>query len=494
MLWLCLHLPNLPLEICSRAAPTDDLLVIGEGHGREQRILVVSEGARRLGVQPGMRVSAAYALTPALRVKARDVAAEEQALARLAAWSGRYTSCVSLVPPDALLLEIEGSERLYGSLDHLIERVRRDLIDLGYTAHLALAPTALGAIWLARIGREANITDHAALFSALAELPIASLGLDPKREALLAGLGLKNLLDCLRLPRDGIARRAGPEILEALDRAFGRRPDPRPAFVPPPRFHASLELPGPIATSQALLFPLHRLLLELSGFLEARGAGAAALEFTLRSAKSVDTQMSLKLVAPSRDVHHLSGLVRERLERVVLPAPVEEVVLAVDALQTLGAQPFDFFAGAQTPAEMRAQMVERLQARLGRESVQGVVNCAEHRPERAWRYCAPGINGESVTFGRRPFGPSAALRTGFAQDRPLWLLPEPMALEVRAGEPYWDGTLALEPERERIESGWWDDGEIARDYFIARDEKGRKFWVFRELQMPERWFLHGIFG
>ena len=49
-------------------------------------------------------------------------------------------------------------------------------------------------------------------------------------------------------------------------------------------------------------------------------------------------------------------------------------------------------------------------------------------------------------------------------------------------------------EAERIETGWWDGGEIARDYYIAVDARGARLWVFREREAPHRWFLHGVFG
>ncbi len=480
-----MHLPRLSLEIYRRAARADQPLVIAEGEGREQRVVAASEGARRGGVRPGMRVSEAYTLAGALRVKARDTTAEREALERLAAWSGQYTSCVSLVPPDTLLLEIAGSQRLYGGPDRLAREVRAGLKDLGYTAQLAAAPTPLAATWLARAGREMEITDHAALFRALAQLPLSCLNLEPQCEARLTGMGLATLVDCLRLPRDGIARRVGPEILASLDRGFGRLSDPRAAFAPPERFHARLGLPAPVATHEALLFPLHRLLRELAGFLTARGMGAAVLEITLHSTRVVSTRVQLRLIAPSRDAQHLANLVRERLERLTLEAPVEEVRLDVDALLPLADQPLDLFAGPRTPDEARTQLTERLQARLGRDAVRAAACSAEHRPERAWHYVEPGTQTLA----------SASSSLVFARDshRPLWLLPEPIALDIRDGQPYRRGTLTLEPSYERIESGWWDGGEIARDYFVAFNPQGQQFWIFREMHTAH-WFLHGIFG
>lgn len=478
MLWLCAHLPDLALETCSRGACTGEPFALSEGEGREQRIAAVNAAARRAGVRPGMRVSEAHALSQRLRVCARERAAEREALERLAAWSGMYTSAVSPVPPDALLLEIEGSLGIFGGLERLLEAVRQGFAGLGYGARLAVAPTPLGATWLARAGREAFVTDHGALFGALATLPLACLELDARQEALLRGLGLACLVDCLRLPRDGLARRAGVRLLQTLDRAFGRLPDPRPAFVPPERFRARLGLPAPVTAREALLFPLHRLLRELAGFLAARAAGASVLEITLTGARGASTKLWLRLVLPSRDPQHLAGLVRERLERVALAAPVEEMTLEVESAVPLAGQPLDLFQPARTPEEMRARMVEQLQARLGRGAVRGLACQADHRPERAWRYVAPG-------------GAASALP---GRHRPLWLLPAPLALEIRNGEPYWEGPLALAGEAERIESGWWDGTAAARDYFVACHADGRCFWVYRERHAPGRWFLHGVFG
>lgn len=484
MLWLCASLPDFPLEICSRAAPADEPLAVSEGEGREQRIAAANECARRAGVRRGARVSEAYALIHTLRVQPRDPTVEHEALAHLAAWSGQYTSSVSIVSPDALLLEIEGSRNIYGGYDRLIASLRQGLNDLGYSACIAVAPTPLGATWLARCGREISVTDHAALFSALAKLPLTCLDLGADGESLLRGLGLTTLIDCLRLPRDGIARRVGPRILEMLDRAFGRLPDPRPAFVAPERFRGRLALPAPVATCEALLFALRRLLLELSGFLSARGAGAATLDIQLHGARSAVTHLSLQLVTPSRDAAHLVGLVRDRLERVRLAAPVEEVRVEVNELLPLATQALDFFAGAQSPETLRAQLLERFQARLGRDAVHGITTVAEHRPECAWRAIEPHAPASGAN------NPMVFTRDGH---RPLWLLPAPVALDVRNGRLYWEGALALEPERERIEGGWWDGADIARDYFIAHGSQGRRFWVFREMHGTQ-WFLHGLFG
>ena len=76
----------------------------------------------------------------------------------------------------------------------------------------------------------------------------------------------------------------------------------------------------------------------------------------------------------------------------------------------------------------------------------------------------------------------------------MWLLPMPRLLSERDGLPRRRGPLRLLGESERIETGWWDGGDIARDYYTATDLHGVRLWIFRERTSPHRWFLHGVFG
>jgi hypothetical protein len=55
-----------------------------------------------------------------------------------------------------------------------------------------------------------------------------------------------------------------------------------------------------------------------------------------------------------------------------------------------------------------------------------------------------------------------------------------------------DLTLVSGPER--IESGWWDGGDMTRDYYIARAADGAQWWIYRECGALRRWFVHGCFA
>ena len=211
-------------------------------------MLLAGPRARRAGVIPGMTVNTARARVPGLRVLARDTAAEARALRGVAAWAWQFSDRISLVS-QGLLLEVGGSLRLFGGFEALLDRLRRGLAELGYSAVPASAPTPRGAACLARHGRERHVHSPDALRRALAPLPLSLLDWEERVIDALHGMGVRRISDLLRLPRDGLARRFGAGLPRDLDRLLGRAPDPRPFWRPPDCFDQRLPLPA--ATSDA---------------------------------------------------------------------------------------------------------------------------------------------------------------------------------------------------------------------------------------------------
>lgn len=477
MRWLSIYCPHLALECVSRGGDDRAPLALCEGEARQACIHACNDAARAAGIQAGMPLNAALSLCRRLQVQPRDRALEQTALHNLGAWAAQFTSTVCL-QPQGLLLEIEGSLKLFGGVQALRLRIERELHQLGYHAHLAVAPTPLGSWLLARAGETRPMNDLLSLNQYLRKLPVKLLERPEYVLQALRGLGLRTVGDCLHQPRAALSRRLGPEFLHYLDRALGRVPDPRPPFKPPSRFHSRLLLPAEVDHTEALLFAVRRQLWELSGFLLARGSGVQSLQLTLSHRNRSPSRIELGLLQPSRSATHLQELLRQRLDGYQLVAPVEEVSLSAEHLLPLHetSQPL-----LNEPLQERQdwmQLVERLRARLGTEAVRGVCPLPDHRPERAWQYCSPGKRGTDVV----------------AAPRPVWLLEQPRPLDVSGGYPWLEGRLQLRLGPERIESGWWDDQAVERDYFVAENGQRERFWIYRELHHPERWFLHGIFA
>ena len=428
-------------------------------------VLVCNAAAQARGVLPGMPLSAAWAVAPALRTLPRRRVAEQEALEGIATWLCRFTPRVALHAPQQLAAEMGGSLRLFGGRERLERALRLGLEDLGFSAWLAWASTAQAALWRA-----------AGSGAALEDLAVEVSGADPEVLQLLHDLGIGTLGELLRLPRDGAARRLGPKILDDLDRALGRLPDPRATFVPPARFAARLELPAQVTEAAGVLFAARRLLLQLEGFLAARHAGLSEFVLTLRHPVLQPTRVAIRLARTSRSAAHFTALLQERLARLELAAPVEAIRLEARRVEPLSATPGSLFQDPRDSAEGWTRLVERLVARLGEPAVRGLAIQDEHRPERASRTVAPGsLSGEGLE--RRAQAPSPGAR-------PVWLLEAPRRLAEDA--------FVLLAGPERIESGWWDGDEVRRDYFIARTGEASLVWIFRDREGG--WFLHGIFA
>ena len=441
-----------------------------------------------------MTLSAAFALAIDLKVKERDEVAEKSSLEAVAGWATQFTSLVSLAPPQALLLEVGGSERLFGGVQLLAEVIEQGLRQLGYGARIAVAPTPLAALLLSRAGAGTMSHPHS-MTGDLAGVSLRNSGLEKKVVEQLRTLGLRTFADCYRLPRDGLARRVGPQVVAFLDKVLGKRADPRLPFVVPKHFERYLSLPDEVENLEALLFALRRLLLELTGLLRASDAGIQEIEITLRHRKHQSTRIDVGLLSPSRDEHHLQSLIKERLDRITLPSPVECIQIRTGEFSALAPVDLDFFDTTAHRSEDWPRLVEKLEARLGRGAVYGVNVFSEYRPERAWQSQTsklgfPLPTGErNKVRGRGVPNPDASLKS-----RPIWLLPEPLLLRTKNHRPRFRGPLTLPRPRERIESGWWDGNDVSRDYFVAVNETGERLWIFRDRRSPTTWYMHGIFA
>ena len=503
-LWACLIFPSLPLDVFARAlSPADAAhpFVVSSG-GHYPRVVAANAAACDTGIRPGQLISAALAFAPELRSRDRDADAETRALAQLATWALTFTPNAGLAPPDAIVAEIGGSLRLFSGLPQLVSQLAKGAGALGYTPRLGLAPTPGAALLFARAGRTQPVTTLAELPGLLAPLPLTRVDLDDALRTTLGHAGITTFGQAAALPRDALARRGGDELVRTIDRALGRVTDPRTPFAPPPRFESKLDLPSPVHDAEALGFGVNRLVQELSTWLTARGLGVTRLQLTLAHERYLRqrglpaTAVTFALGAPARMPAHLLGVLRERLARVTLPAPVESIALTSDetaplAGRNLGLLPEDEGAAVDVP------LVDRLRARLGDDAVVCVAPHAEHRPEHAAREVTAAAGVRAAT--KRRAGARSIKRleavAGNLPDapRPLWLLTEPQPLAHLFEAKPW----ILRDGPERIESGWWDGGDVRRDYFVAENPQGEIVWIYRDHRYgidDGEWFLHGIFA
>ena len=489
MLHAALLLPDLPLEVYARGWSDDEATrpFAVESGGSRPAVVVANAAARAAGIKRGQPVAGALALVPGLVLRDRDPAAEAQALEAIATWALSFTPAVSLAPPRAVLAEIAGSRKLFGGLAAIVDALASGLAARGHATRIAIAPTPLAALVLARLRRDEPVLETRALARALADLPLTALDLDARLLETLAAAGVRTIGAADALPRDGLARRFGAALVDALDRAHGRVPDPRPPWTPPPVFCGRLALPAPAHDATALGFAARRLAQQLAAWLHARGLGVLRFELALAHERwqharlgRPATTVVLSFAAPARAIDHLATVLVERLARIALPAPVEGLVLTTRETAPLAGQPMSLLPGDEGDAPA-VPLVDRLRARLGDDAVVSYATHDEHRPERAL---------SALPQGTRAAGTPASLPDA---PRPLWLLSEPAPIGAAIAQAPW----VLHDGPERIESGWWDGHDVRRDYYVAETPRGERAWIYRDHRRGTddgEWWLHGWFA
>lgn len=417
-------------------------------------------------------------------------------LQSLAIWALQFTPRVAMVE-EAVLLEVDASMRLFGGTAALHAQVEAGALELG--ASVAWAPTGLAALALARQGLINGFCEP--LTQLLDKQPLERITAVAKHQATLARVGCRTLGQVRALPRGGIARRFDQALLDAMDRAYGLRPETYDWVTLPDEFHARLELMCRVDLAPAMLFGARRLLLQMVGWLKARQLGATA--FTLRWCHDVmrardagaGGELTIRTAEPTQNVEHFARLLGEHLAKVELPAPAGELELLAAEVQPIAEESRSLIPEVANKGESTKLALERIQARLGEGAVRRPQLAADHRLEWMQKW--------GSTEARRAAPPELVHELPL----PTWVLDKPLRLVERENRPIYQGPLQLLLGPDRVEGGWWHRGHaedagkevplnVQRDYWVARSEHAGLLWIFQARLAGDQaaWFLHGHYA
>jgi protein ImuB len=464
-------LPQLALDgVMRHRTDPDEPLVLLSGSPQRRVLQTVNPAARSLGLRPGQSLISAQVLAKDFATQEYDPAETEASQQFLAAWAYGFSSQVSLKYPRALLMEIESSLGLFGPWPVFEARLREELTALGFSHRIVVAPNPVAARILANAHDGLAIMEPLHLRQALEQMPLDRIGLSSDVATALSRMGFRCLRQVLELPRHTLARRFPAQFLLHLDNLLGERPVALECYTPPDFFDVRIELNFDVESHQALLFPLKRLITDLAAFLAGRDSGVQRFCLSLEHHEGSTTQVPVGLLSAEREAGMLFELARGRLEQIQVPSPVHAVRLEARDLPTFVPVRRELFDDRPQQALPWEQLRERLRARLGDESVSSLRMHADHRPECAWQSDAHSKINASVP--RVP--------------RPGWLLETPQALR--------DGETRILAGPERIESGWWDGGDVRRDYYLIETMTGQRGWAYRSVGEQGDLLLHGWFA
>ena len=469
-----------------------------------QTVAQCCDVAAREGIRPGMTIAHARALLDGggggCIVEPFDARRNNRTLRKLAVWATRYSPIVAPDPPDGLLIDITGTDRVFGSEPRQLHRIHHELTRAGFQVRLASAST-YGCAWaMARYGDSViTVVPNGQESHALESVHVAGLRIDADAIAGLNEVDIDRIGQLGYLPRHDIAARFGSDVLMRLDQALGQAIEVIRPIRLRPIARAEREFEGPTTQTEAIEITVRELLGNLCATMQQREEGMRRLEVALLRIDAPPEIATITLTIASRCVSHLWKLIRPKVERMNLGFGVVSVILTVTRAAGLRHQQANQFISDQDDANQDkafGELIDTLMSRLGDDRVLAAHPVESHVPELAFRM-------EPVTAAMS----RGATSIGISMlGRPTVLFPQPISVEVatlnerpisirvgglRGRGSSRDIVCCIGPEC--IALPWWrhsDSALLARDYFQIQDDNGCWWWVYR-FNQTGRWHLHG---
>lgn len=483
--WFTLRQPEL------RELP---FVVSAHSHGR-MMIVAANALAEQQGVYPGMVLADARAVIPSLQVLDEKPGMSDKLLRKIAEWCIRFAPIVAVDMPDGLFIDATGCPHLWGGDSYYLTAIAQRFKSRGYDVRVGMADT-IGSAWaVARFGQQSMLVESNKQFEALLSLPPAALRLEQEEVELLHKLGLRQIGQFIRMPRQALRRRFGPEFLMRLNQALGNVEEMIEPVEPIEPYLERLPCLEPIVTITGIEIALQRLLEALCHRLQQKEKGLRLACFKAYRADGKIEQVDIGTIRPSHNVKHLFKLFEIKLSTIQPDQGIELFVLAatkVEAHSPIHSTLWGSTCGLDNPG--LSELLDRLAGKFGANHIHRYIPDEHYWPERSFKL-ALSLEEKSTTAWR------------VDRCRPLHLLSKPEAIEVTAPIPDYPPMLFRYKGKlhkiikadgpERIEQEWWLQQGQHRDYYYVEDEEGHRYWLFRLGHYSDKsyqWFIQGFFA
>jgi protein ImuB len=204
--------------------------------------------------------------------------------------------------------------------------------------------------------------------------------------------------------------------------------------------------------------------------------------------------INISTTRPSHNVAHLFKLFEIRISTLEPALGIELFVLEAPVVEDHLPQQEKMWEESSGLKDMRlAELIDRLQNKVGPQAVHRYLPDEHYWPERSYRM-ATSLQEHPMTTWRKD------------KPRPLELLDPPERIEVTAPIPDYPPMLFRYKGKlheitkadgpERIEQEWWLQQGQHRDYYSVEDQSGNRYWLFRLGHYDDKkylWFIHGFF-
>lgn len=426
-LYACVHAAEFPAQALLRLRT--DLhsvpVAVLQGRAPQETVCSLNRHARLRGAALGITRLEAEGIA-GLKLIARSSESEAAAHAVFLECAAQFSPRIEDASDGtacALMLDIAGTERLFGPPEQLAQRLRYAHAAAGFSTSIAVSANFHTARMKAADGRGIAVIPEGDEASALARLPIAALGLAQEHAETFELWGIRALGELAVVPEGDLVSRLGSQARtwSALARgAAAHLFRPIESALALQEFY---EFETPVEQMDSLLFIGARMIDCLVARAAARALSLASLTLRMKLEGGGHHERVIRPALPSADRKFLLKLLQ--LEIGVHPpsAAVVALTLSAEAGQSSQVQ-LGLFA-PQTPEPSRLDVtLARLKAIVGEDRVGSPALDDTHRAD-SFRMEAVTVDGNAGA--KRNRAPRLALR----RVRP----PVPVQVQLQAMRP-----------------------------------------------------------
>jgi protein ImuB len=387
-----------------------------------------------------------------LRLLARSVEVEAAARAVLLECVAHFSPRIEEANESAVcayVIDIAGTELLFGIPEMLAQRLRAALLVAGFRASIAVSANFQAARLKAAATRGITVIPEGQEAAALQKLPLAALSLRDDHAETFAIWGIRTLGELAVLPEIDLITRFGQQARDWRDLARGVAPHTFQPIEPEFTLKEFFEFETPVEQMDSLLFMGARMIDCLVERASTRAMSLASLTVEMSLEGGREHKRVIRPALPSIDRKFLLKLLQLEIAAHPPQAAVLSLTLRAEAGQSSKVQ-LGLFA-PQMPEPSRLDVtIARLKAIAGEDRVGSPVLEDSHR-SGSFRMEGFSVSGTSATSKSSP--PKMALR----RMRP----PVPVRVKLRATKP----AAFRDPERNfeisaaygpwRSASCWW---------------------------------------
>lgn len=382
-LYACVHAAEFPAQALLRLRPEwqSEPVVVLDGRPPLETVCSLNRHAALKGAACGMTRLEAES-TQGMRLVARSHESEAAARAVLlegaASFSPRIeaasggTACVCV-------LDIAGTERLFGPAQTLAERLRTALASAGFRASIAVSSNFHTACMKAAATRGIAVIPAGHEAASLARLPLAALHLDQGHAETFAIWGIRTLGELAALPEVDLIARLGAQALRWRDMALGAEPHTFQPIEAEFSLREFCEFETPVEQADSLLFVGARMIDCLVSRATARALSLASITIEMALGAGCVHRRTIRPALASSDRKFLLKLLQLEIAAHPPPSAVVALTLTAQAGQSSKVQLGLFSPPTPEPSRLDVT-IARLKAIAGEDRVGSPVLEDTHRP------------------------------------------------------------------------------------------------------------------